>query len=440
MLSKHRTRILAVLGIAAAIVATPQLAEAGSGTGRADVRPNGPGAGAHGARRASRASRAPSPSPPPPPSPPSPPSPRPSSADDHDPPGDSRTQAGTRSRACTHSAPGSHPDAGPGPHAHSDTRCRPRRRSRCRRPCRSPVPTPPPAASDCVTQSPRATVSGVQRDRYRPSPSSHLAVDARGASWTQVDDWPVSIEGRGSLCWDGGTIAGTWGPSTVWETFHHTGGFSFANPDSVVENVRVAELRRRHQRARRCVGLDRPWCAHLDDPRRLSPGRLPERRPHRRLAVRRLLRGHLDPRVVEQLELGRSRQHRDHAELAAAAPADADRVQGSGAGARWVLQVGRRRAPVPEARARSATCSGSTSSRTTARSASPTAIRWPARTTPSCGSVAAPSRRRRRGSPSAPTRESSPPAPRGTTRWRRGTPRTSRTPVRLRVRARCAHP
>ena len=65
-------------------------------------------------------------------------------------------------------------------------------------------------------------------------------MDARGASWTQVDDWPVSIEGRGPLCWNGGTIVGTWGASTPWETFHHTGGFSFATPNSVVENVRVA--------------------------------------------------------------------------------------------------------------------------------------------------------------------------------------------------------
>ena len=30
------------------------------------------------------------------------------------------------------------------------------------------------------------------------------------------------------------------GQLTPWETFHHTGGFSFANPDSVIENVRVS--------------------------------------------------------------------------------------------------------------------------------------------------------------------------------------------------------
>ena len=99
-----------------------------------------------------------------------------------------------------------------------------------------PTPTPDPVASVCLPQS-HTTVSGTQRDQYSPSVSSHLAVNAEGANWTAVDDWPVSVDGNGSLCWDGGTIAGTWGSSTPWETFHHTGGFSFANPDSVVENV-----------------------------------------------------------------------------------------------------------------------------------------------------------------------------------------------------------
>jgi len=91
----------------------------------------------------------------------------------------------------------------------------------------------------CLPQA-RTTVTGAQRDQYSPSLSSRLAINAVGASWTAVDDWPVSVDGRGPLCWDGGTIAGTWGSSTPWETFHHTGGFSFANPDSVIENVRVS--------------------------------------------------------------------------------------------------------------------------------------------------------------------------------------------------------
>ena len=107
-----------------------------------------------------------------------------------------------------------------------------------------PTPTPPPApvpvpqASACLSQSPQS-VGGAQSSRFKPSISGRLAVDARGASWTQVDDWPVSPTGSGSLCWNGGSIVGTWANDTTWETFHHTGGFSFATPNSVIENVRV---------------------------------------------------------------------------------------------------------------------------------------------------------------------------------------------------------
>ncbi|MEP6623786.1 MAG: hypothetical protein ABJC79_05045, partial [Acidimicrobiia bacterium] len=82
-------------------------------------------------------------------------------------------------------------------------------------------------------------VSGVQSSRFKPSISGHLAVDARSASWTQVDNWPVSIYGSGSVCWNGGSINGTWSNSTTWDVFHHTGGFSFQTPDSVIEDVRV---------------------------------------------------------------------------------------------------------------------------------------------------------------------------------------------------------
>ena len=82
-------------------------------------------------------------------------------------------------------------------------------------------------------------VAGAQGSRFKPSTSGHLAIDARSASWTQVDSWPVSPTGNGSLCWNGGSIVGTWSNSTTWEEFHHTGGFNFATPNSVIENVRV---------------------------------------------------------------------------------------------------------------------------------------------------------------------------------------------------------
>ena len=101
-----------------------------------------------------------------------------------------------------------------------------------------PVPDPTPTASECLAQS-HQTVSGSQADHFHATVSGHLAVDARSASWTNVSSWPVSPDGSGSLCWTGGSIMGTWSLNTPWDTFHHTGGFSFATPNSVVEDVRV---------------------------------------------------------------------------------------------------------------------------------------------------------------------------------------------------------
>ncbi len=105
-------------------------------------------------------------------------------------------------------------------------------------PVPDPIPVPTPTASECLAQHP-VVVAGVQTSKFKPSVSGHLAVDARTASWTQVDPWPVTPTGSGSICWNGGSIVGTWTMDTVWDVFHHTGGFNFANPNSVIENVRV---------------------------------------------------------------------------------------------------------------------------------------------------------------------------------------------------------
>ncbi|MBK5289401.1 MAG: hypothetical protein JJE46_13155 [Acidimicrobiia bacterium] len=93
--------------------------------------------------------------------------------------------------------------------------------------------------SECLTRTPIQSVTGSQSSRFKPSLGSPLAVDARTANWTQIDDWPVSVTGTAPLCWDGGRVMGTYGSATTWDTFHHTGGFSFNNPNSIIENVRV---------------------------------------------------------------------------------------------------------------------------------------------------------------------------------------------------------
>jgi hypothetical protein len=91
----------------------------------------------------------------------------------------------------------------------------------------------------CASEAPAQRITGAQDDQFTPDVEVPSVVDAAGASWTQVDDWPVSVTGAGALCWDGGTVVGTYPPDTSWDTYHHTGAFGFTNPRSVVAGLRV---------------------------------------------------------------------------------------------------------------------------------------------------------------------------------------------------------
>jgi hypothetical protein len=106
-------------------------------------------------------------------------------------------------------------------------------------PAPTPAPVPDPIVSSCLEQPADLTLVGEQTGRATPDFASRTVVDARTARWTQVDPWPVSVTGRGPVCWTGGTIVGTYPTDTPWDVFHHTGAFNIANPDSVVEGVRV---------------------------------------------------------------------------------------------------------------------------------------------------------------------------------------------------------
>ncbi|MGZ6898163.1 MAG: hypothetical protein ACXVJZ_12095 [Acidimicrobiia bacterium] len=102
-----------------------------------------------------------------------------------------------------------------------------------------PVPSPTPVASECLARPVDEVLAGEQSDRATPTLDTATTIDARTARWTQVDAWPVSITGSGPVCWVGGTIVGTYDAATPWDVFHSTGAFNIANPDSVVEGVRI---------------------------------------------------------------------------------------------------------------------------------------------------------------------------------------------------------
>ena len=223
-------------------------------------------------------------------------------------------------------------------------------------------------------------VAGAQTARYKPDLTSATAVDARTASWPQVDDWPVSITGTGPLCWHGGTITGTYPDTTLWETFHSTGAFNVANPDSIVENVRIHDygdgIRLREGASHWTVrGADESYlhddCVEND---RLYTGTVTDS----------LLDGcyvafSTRPSSSDTTSDGRGHTMTVDHSLVRLQPMPTD-LQGPGARARRVLQVGRHR-PLTGARRSTTTCSASTSSRTTDRSACPTATRCRARAT-----------------------------------------------------------
>lgn len=109
-------------------------------------------------------------------------------------------------------------------------------------PVPTPDPTPVPTPSDpsgCPSGATTIAIVGPQSDRATPDVARATTIDARSATWLQVDPWPISITGAGSVCWSGGAVVGTYGPDTSWDVFHSTGAFNITNPDSVIEGLRI---------------------------------------------------------------------------------------------------------------------------------------------------------------------------------------------------------
>jgi len=95
-------------------------------------------------------------------------------------------------------------------------------------------------AEHCLTgHQPVTTLPSVQPSRFRSVMQSRQAIDATTALWFHGGHWPVSLTGGSQACWYGGRVIGTFPSSTSWDAFHHTGGFSFRNPNFAVVGLRV---------------------------------------------------------------------------------------------------------------------------------------------------------------------------------------------------------
>jgi hypothetical protein len=97
-------------------------------------------------------------------------------------------------------------------------------------------------AAQCLSGGRTTAVRGFQTDRYTTDVPAGGAVDALGALWLQIANYPVSFGGGAGGCWLGGDIVGTYPQSTPWATFHHTTGLAFTNRNFTVEGARVHNI------------------------------------------------------------------------------------------------------------------------------------------------------------------------------------------------------
>lgn len=106
--------------------------------------------------------------------------------------------------------------------------------------CRD-LETEAPATSSCLDAAAvTTTIAGDQHERSRLTDlGDSLGIDAGTAVWEQVHDWPVHIEAGPGLCFHGGTIRGTYGDDTSWDTLHSTGAFNLFAPSATVEDLRI---------------------------------------------------------------------------------------------------------------------------------------------------------------------------------------------------------
>ncbi|MEP6625383.1 MAG: hypothetical protein ABJC79_13130, partial [Acidimicrobiia bacterium] len=64
-------------------------------------------------------------------------------------------------------------------------------------------------------------------------------VDANTATWTGNIPYPVYFNSGADVCWDGGSIKGTFGVSTTWNTFHGNTAFGFGGANFTLRHPRI---------------------------------------------------------------------------------------------------------------------------------------------------------------------------------------------------------
>jgi hypothetical protein len=103
------------------------------------------------------------------------------------------------------------------------------------------APVPPPDSATCSSRGvPTSTLTGTLTDPLddRTGLAANAIIDARAASWPQVDDYAVLIGGGDGWCWTGGRIEGFWDDQTSWADMHGRTAFEdYGGAHTVVEGL-----------------------------------------------------------------------------------------------------------------------------------------------------------------------------------------------------------
>jgi hypothetical protein len=95
----------------------------------------------------------------------------------------------------------------------------------------------------CLTQAgPLTTLSGAQTVSYdnRHTSVVNQKVDARTATWSRLNAFPINVGVQPGFCWSGGVVTGAWDEATTtWNTYHGAAGFISNAQSATIENFRV---------------------------------------------------------------------------------------------------------------------------------------------------------------------------------------------------------
>ena len=83
------------------------------------------------------------------------------------------------------------------------------------------------STEECDVDDADIVIDGSQTEQYKELDlAAESIIDATGALWLDVADYPVRISGGKGVCWVGGSIRGSYPDTDSWDRMHDTAAFS----------------------------------------------------------------------------------------------------------------------------------------------------------------------------------------------------------------------